>query len=209
MLTQAEFDVIRAKSPSTRTDEEISLAIEFLRAKVAAEEKADALRRPIPEYSLDRERAIQARADVRDPRVSVAYRTKINGKRRLIDHASGFCIPDEHDAILAGQWADNAAERALAAFQEAYNQRKAGIEQAQTLAASGGETDPTIVAMLATSGQTIEAAQANAMQSAQRRAQSAIIAAELDAARAMAGLTGKVKRQLRNRLRAAKHKAGA
>lgn len=218
-----------------------------------------------PAYSIDRERAIQIRADKRDPNRSVAHvRRNANGKLVKVDVAAGFCRDDGHDIPLAKQWMDNAGKRAVRAILEAGQHRAnmrdavaAGAEGKASLTASYGEViaqaveegksaaDAALAEHQALSDDlrkimgkhgTAEAMMRHAMKDANNairsaelqrdyamaqtekrasaraslantRAQSAMIRAELDAARAMAALSGKAKRKMRDQLRAAKHAA--
>lgn len=218
-----------------------------------------------PAYSIERERAIQTRADRRDPNRALAHvRRNANGKLVKIDLAAGFCRDDGHDVPLAKQWADNAGKRAVQAILQAGKHRAAmrdaiatGAESKASIANAYGDViaqavetgkaaaDAALNEHLALSDDlrkiigkhgTAEAMMRYAMRDAndairsaelQRdyaiaqsekrtiassvlantRAKSAMIRAELDAARAMASLSGKAKRKMRDQLRAAKHAA--
>lgn len=218
-----------------------------------------------PAYSIDRERAIQARADKRDPNRAVAHvRRNANGKLVKIDLAAGFCRDDGHDAPLAKQWADNAGKRAMRALLESGQHRAnmrdavaAGAEGKASLTASYGEViaqaveegksaaDAALAEHQALSDDlrkimgrhgTAEAMMRHAMKDANNairsaesqrdyamaqtekrasaraslantRAKSAMIRAELDAARALASLSGKAKKRMRDQLRAAQYTA--
>ena len=182
-----------------------------------------------PVYSIDRERAIQIRADKRDPNRSVAHvRRNANGKLVKVDLAAGFCRDDGHDVPLAKQWQDNAGKRAVAAILQAGKHR---AKQRDALAEGMRAIDiavekaieehatlpPDTLALMGEHG-TAEAMTAHAAKHAGKteekrasladtRARSAMIRAELDAARAMASLSGKAKRKMRDQLRAAKYEA--
>lgn len=161
-----------------------------------------------PAYSIERERAIQVRADKRDPNRAVAHvRRNANGKLVKVDIAAGFCRDDGHDLPLARQWADKAGQRAITAT----------LQAAEYLAAMRGAVDDaiesvegasdTVKALLEVTKQTTATVAARAGSLHASRAQSALIRAELDAARAMTSLSGKAKRKMRDQLRAAKYEA--
>lgn len=161
-----------------------------------------------PAYSIDRERAIQVRADKRDPNRAVAHvRRNANGKLVKVDIAAGFCRDDGHDVPLAKQWADNAGKRAMLAILESGKHRanmRGAVDNA--IASVEGASD-AVKALLAVTKQNAATVAARAGSLHASRAQSAMIRAELDAARAMAALSGKAKRKMRDQLRAAKHAA--
>ena len=174
-----------------------------------------------PAYSIDRERSIQVRADKRDPNRAIAHvKRNANGKLVKIDLAAGFCRDDGHDVPLARQWMDNAGKRAMRAILEAGAHRVAmrdaladgmraideAIEEHATLPAGTRAlmgAHGTVDAMT----KVAESKHAPRVSLADTRARSALIRAELDAARAMASLSGKAKRKMRDQLRAAKYAA--
>lgn len=161
-----------------------------------------------PAYSIERERAIQIRADKRDPNRSVAHvRRNANGKLVKADLAAGFCRDDGHDLPLAKQWADNAGKRAVAAILQAGKHRAAMCNAVDSAIASVENASPLVSALLTATKQDAATVAARAGSLHASRAQSAMIRAELDAARAMASLSGKAKRKMRDQLRAAKHAA--
>lgn len=161
-----------------------------------------------PAYSIERERALQARADKRDPNRAIAHvRRNANGKLVKVDLAAGFCRDDGHDVPLAKQWADNAGQRAMRAILEA-GQHHAAMRDAVDAAIESVEgASDTVKALLTVTKQTASTVAMRAGSLHASRAQSATIRAELDAARAMASLSGKAKRRMRDQLRAAKHAA--
>lgn len=182
-----------------------------------------------PAYSIDRERAIQIRADKRDPNRAVAHvRRNANGKLVKVDIAAGICRDDGQDVPLARRWMNNAGQRAVqailaagehrAAMRNAVDAGMAAIDTAIDTAIAEHATVPA--ATLAIMGQygTIEAMAMYAARQVERqhtprislhdtRARAALIRAELDAARAMTALSGKAKKRLRDQLRAAKYAA--
>lgn len=161
-----------------------------------------------PAYSIERELKIQTRADRRDPNRSVAHvRRNANGKLVKIDLAAGFCRDDGHDVPLAKQWADNAGKRAVAAILQAGKHRAAMRDAVDNAIASVENASPVVKALLAATNQTVATVAARAGSSDAIRAQSAMIRAELDATRAMASLSGKAKRKMRDQLRAARYAA--
>lgn len=182
-----------------------------------------------PAYSIERERAIQVRADRRNPAIAVAHvKRNANGKLVKVDLAAGFCRDDGHDVPLAKQWADNAGNRAMRAILEAgqhrAKQRDALAEGMRAIDIAVEEAieehvtlPPDTLALMGEHG-TAEAMTAHAAKHsgkteekraslADTRARSALIRAELDAARAMASLSGKAKRKMRDQLRAARYAA--
>ena len=161
-----------------------------------------------PAYSIERERAIQVRADKRDPNRAVAHvKRNANGKLVKIDLASGFCRDDGHDILLARQWMDNAGKRAMRAILEAGKHRAAMRDAVDAAIESVESASPAVSALLAMTKQDAATVAARAGSLHASRTQSAMIRAELDAARAMASLSGKAKRKMRDQLRAAKHAA--
>lgn len=159
-----------------------------------------------PAYSIKREHAIQVRADRRNPAVAVAHvRRNANGKLVKVDLAAGFCRDDGHDLPLAKQWQDKAGQRAVAAILQAGQHRAAMRDAVDSAIASVESASPTVKALLAVTKQDAATVAARAGSLHASRAQSAMIRAELDAARAMASLSGKAKRKMRDQLRAAKH----
>lgn len=174
-----------------------------------------------PAYSVERERAIQIRADKRDPSRSVAHvRRNANGKLVKVDIASGFCRDDGHDLPLAKQWQDNAGKRAMLAILDAgqhrANQRDAlamGMEAIDKAIEEHAATPADTLALMGKYGTVDAMAKYAESQHAPRvslhdtRARSALIRAELDAARAMTSLSGKAKKRMRDQLRAAQYAA--
>ena len=174
-----------------------------------------------PAYSIGRELAIQSRADKRDPNRAIAHvRRNANGKLVKVDIAAGFVRDDGHDLPLARQWADNAGARAVHAIRES-GQHRANMRDA--LAEGMRAIDEAIEEHAATPADTLalmgkygtvedmtrvaESKHAPRISLHNTRAQSALIRAELDAARALASLSGKAKKRMRDQLRAAKHAA--
>ena len=174
-----------------------------------------------PTYSIERERAIQSRADRRDPSRSVAHvKRNANGKLVRIDLAAGFCRKDSWDEKFSKQWAKNAGKRAVHAILEAGQHR---AKQRDALAAGMIAIDKAIEEHAALSPEQIalmgkhgtveamtkyaESQHAPRVQLCDTRAKSVMLRAELDEARAMAALSGKAKRKLRDQLRAAKYAA--
>lgn len=161
-----------------------------------------------PAYSIDRERAIQIRADKRDPNRSVAHvRRNANGKLVKIDIAAGFCRDDGHDIPLARRWMDNAGKRAMRAILEAGAHRENMRDAVDHAIESVEGASDAVKALLTMTKQTAETVAMRAGSLHANRAQSALIRAELDAARAMTSLSGKAKRKMRDQLRAVKHAA--
>lgn len=161
-----------------------------------------------PAYSIDRERGFQVRADKRDPNRALAHvRRNANGKLVKVDLAAGFCRDDGHDIPLAKQWADNAGQRAMLAILESGKHRAAMCDAVDSAIASVESASPTVKALLSVTKQNAATVAARAGSLHASRAQSAAIRAELDAARAMASLSGKAKRKMRDQLRAAKYAA--
>lgn len=161
-----------------------------------------------PAYSIDRERAIQVRADKRDPNRAVAHvRRTANGKLVKVDLAAGFCRDDGHDVPLARRWMDTAGKRAMVAILEAGEHRVAMRDAVNDAIESVDSASPLVKALLTATKQdaTTVAARAGSLHAS--RAQSALIRAELDAARALASLSGKAKRKMRDQLRAARYAA--
>ena len=161
-----------------------------------------------PAYSVERERAIQIRADKRDPNRSVAHvRRNANGKLVKIDIAAGFCRDDGHDLPLARQWTDNAGKRAMRAILEA-GKHRANMRDAVDGAIESVEgASDAVKALLTMTKQDAATVAARAGSLHASRAQSAAIRAELESARALASLSGKAKRRMRDQLRAAKYAA--
>ena len=174
-----------------------------------------------PAYSIDRERAIQSRADRRDPNSAIAHvRRNDNGKLVRVDLAAGFCLKDSLDDKYSKQWAKNAGKRAVMAILESGEHR---AKQRDALADGMRAIDEAMEEHATTPADTLtlmgkhgtveamtkyaESKHAPRVQLCDTRAKSALIRAELDAARAMASLSGKAKRKLRDQLRAAKHAA--
>lgn len=182
-----------------------------------------------PAYSIERERAIQIRADKRDPNRAIAHvRRNANGKLVKVDIAAGFCRDDGHDIPLARRWMDNAGKRAVqailaagqhrAAMRDAVDDGMRAIDEAIDAAITEHATVPpdtleimgqygTIEAMTTYAAKKAESKHAPRGSLHNTRAQSALIRAELEEARAMASLSGKAKRRMRDQLRAAKHAA--
>jgi hypothetical protein len=174
-----------------------------------------------PDYSIERERAIQARADKRNPAVAVAHvKRNANGKLVTVDLAAGFCRDDGHDVPLAQRWVDNAGKRAVRAILEAGEHRSAmrdsiaaGMRAIDEAIEEHAALSPEQLALMGKHGtvddmtRIAESKHAPRVSLHETRAQSAMIRAELDAARAMASLSGKAKRKMRDQLRAAKHAA--
>lgn len=161
-----------------------------------------------PAYSIDRERAIQIRADTRDPNRSIAHvRRNANGKLVKIDIAAGFCRDDGHDVPLARRWMDNAGKRAVLAILEAGAHRENMRDAVDNAVESVEGASDAVKALLTMTKQTAETVAMRAGSLHASRAQSAAIRAELDAARAMASLSGKAKKRMRDQLRAVKHAA--
>lgn len=161
-----------------------------------------------PAYSIERERAIQVRADRRNPAVAVAHvKRNANGKLVKIDLAAGFCRDDGHDVPLAKQWQDNAGKRAMLAILEAGQHRANMRDAVDSAIASVESASPMVKALLAVTKQDAATVAARAGSLHASRARSAMIRAELDAARIMASLSGKAKRKMRDQLRAAKYEA--
>jgi hypothetical protein len=161
-----------------------------------------------PAYSIERERAIQVRADKRDPTRSVVHvKRNANGKLVTVDLAAGFCRDDGHDVPLAQRWTDKAGQRAVDAILQA-GQHRANMRNAVDNAIESVESaNDAVKALLTMTKQTAATVAARAGALHANRAQSAMIRAELDEARAMASLSGKAKRKLRDQLRAAKYAA--
>lgn len=113
----------------------------------------------------------------------------------------------QHDIPLAKQWTDKAGQRAVAAIRQAGEHRAAMRDAVDAAIESVESASPVVQALLAVTNQTVATVAARAGSSDAIRAQSAMIRAELDAARAMAALSGKAKRKMRDQLRAAKHAA--
>ena len=161
-----------------------------------------------PAYSIDRERAIQVRADKRDPNRAVAHvRRNANGKLVKVDIAAGFCRDDGHDAPLARQWQDNAGKRAVRAILEAGTHRASMRGAVDDAIASVEGASDAVKALLAVTKQTAETVAMRAGSLHASRAQSELIRAELEEARAMASLSGKAKKRMRDQLRAVRHAA--
>jgi len=161
-----------------------------------------------PAYSIERERAIQVRADKRDPNRAIAHvRRNANGKLVKVDLAAGLCRDDGHDVPLARRWMDNAGKRAMLAILDAGQHRAAMCDAVNSAIASVESAGPFVKALLTATKQTATTVAARAGSIHASRAQSALIRAELEEARAMAALAGKAKRKLRDQLRAAKHAA--
>lgn len=161
-----------------------------------------------PAYSIDRERAIQVRADKRDPSRSVAHvRRNANGKLVKIDIAAGFCRDDGHDVPLARRWMDNAGKRAVLAILEAGAHRENMRDAVDHAIESVEGASDAVKALLTMTKQTAETVAMRAGSLHANRAQSALIRAELEEARAMAALSGKAKKRMRDQLRAVKHAA--
>lgn len=161
-----------------------------------------------PAYSINRERAIQIRADKRDPNRSVAHvRRNANGKLVKIDIAAGFCRDDGHDVPLARRWMDNAGKRAVLAILEAGAHRENMRDAVDNAVESVEGASDAVKALLTMTKQTAETVAMRAGSLHASRAQSALIRAELEEARAMASLSGKAKRKMRDQLRAVKHAA--
>lgn len=176
------------------------------RATLRAIRQAGCIDPKSPDYSIDRERAIQTRADKRDPNRSVAHvRRNANGKLVKVDLAAGFCRDDGHDVPLSRQWTDNAGQRAVTAILHAGQHRADMCDAVDHAIASVEGASDAVKALLAVTKQTAVTVAARAGSLHANRAQSAMIRAELDAARAMAALSGKAKRRLRDQLRAVKH----
>lgn len=161
-----------------------------------------------PAYSIERERDIQVRADKRDPTRAVAHvRRNANGKLVKVDLAAGFCRDDGHDIPLARRWMDNAGNRAVRAILEA-GKHRATMRNAVDVAIESVESaSDAVKALLTMTKQDAATVAARAGSLHASRARSALIRAELDAARAMASLSGKAKRKMRDQLRAAKYAA--
>ena len=199
------------------------------RAMLRAIRQAGCIDPVSPAYSVERERAIQVRADRRDPNRAVAHvRRNANGKLIKIDIAAGFCRDDGHDVPLAKQWQDNAGARAMLAILESGAHRAkqrdaltdgmAAIDAAIDAAIAEHATVPqatlaimgehgTAAAMAAHAAKQVESKHTPRVQLCGTRTQSALIRAELEQARAMASLSGKAKRKMRDQLRAAKYEA--
>ena len=161
-----------------------------------------------PEYSIERERAIQIRADKRDPNRAVAHvRRNANGKLVKVDLAAGFCRDDGHDIPLARRWMDNAGKRAMSAILEAGTHRADMRDAVDNAIDSVESASPIVKALLAATKQNAATVAARAGSLHASRAQSAAIRAELEAARVMASLSGKAKRKKRDQLRAAEYAA--
>lgn len=161
-----------------------------------------------PAYSVERERAIQIRADKRDPNRSVAHvRRNANGKLVKIDIAAGFCRDDGHDIPLARRWMDNAGKRAMLAILDAGQHRTDMRDAVDSAIESVEGASDAVKALLTVTKQTAATVAARAGSLHASRAQSAAIRAELEEARAMASLSGKAKRKMRDQLRAVKHAA--
>lgn len=161
-----------------------------------------------PVYSIERERAIQIRADKRDPNRAVAHvKRNVNGKLVKIDIAAGFCRNDGHDLPLARRWMDNAGARAMLATLEAGQHRAVMCDAVDSAIASVEGASDVVKALLSATKQNAATVAARAGSLHASRTQSAMIRAELDEARAMAALSGKAKRKLRDQLRAAKYAA--
>lgn len=161
-----------------------------------------------PAYSIDRERAIQIRADTRDPNRSIAHvRRNANGKLVKIDIAAGFCRDDGHDVPLARRWMDNAGKRAVLAILEAGAHRENMRDAVDHAIESVEGASDAVKALLTMTKQTAETVAMRAGSLHANRAQSALIRAELEEARAMAALSGKAKKRMRDQLRAVKHAA--
>jgi hypothetical protein len=174
-----------------------------------------------PAYSIERERAIQVRADKRDPTRSVVHvKRNANGKLVTVDLAAGFCRDDGHDVPLAQRWTDKAGQRAMRAILEAGEHRSAmrdsiaaGMRAIDEAIGEHAALSPEQLALMGKHGtvddmtRIAESKHAPRVSLHETRAQSAMIRAELDEARAMASLSGKAKRKLRDQLRAAKYAA--
>lgn len=161
-----------------------------------------------PAYSIERERAIQVRADKRDPNRALAHvRRNANGKLVKVDIAAGFCRDDGHDVPLARRWMDNAGKRAMLAILDAGQHRAAMCDAVDSAIASVESASPVVKALLTATKQSAATVAARAGSLHASRTQSALIRAELDTARAMAALSGKAKRKMRDQLRAAKYAA--
>lgn len=161
-----------------------------------------------PAYSIDRERAIQIRADKRDPNRAIAHvRRNANGKLVKVDLAAGFCRDDGHDVPLARRWMDNAGKRAMLAILDAGQHRAAMRDAVDGAIESVEGASDAVKALLTMTKQDAATVAARAGSLHASRAQSAAIRAELDTARAMASLSGKAKRKMRDQLRAAKYAA--
>ena len=161
-----------------------------------------------PEYSIERERAIQIRADKRDPNRAVAHvRRNAHGKLVKVDIAAGFCRDDGHDLPLSRQWANNAGKRAVRAILEA-GQHRADMRDAVDNAIESVEgASDAVKALLTMTKQDAVTVASRAGSLHAHRAQSALVRAELDAARALAALSGKAKKKMRDQLRAAQYAA--
>ena len=113
----------------------------------------------------------------------------------------------QHDLPLAKQWTDKAGQRAIAAILQAGEHRADMRDAVDDAIESVENANPVVKALLAVTKQTAETVAMRAGSLHAKRAQSAMIRAELEAARAMASLSGKAKRKMRDQLRAAKHAA--